>query len=481
MRLGSEPRLLSLIESKPITRNDLPTPRNMRAIARHRQVLVISCDALALSVLPDARRQFTEAFLQLSQRVSEIKTPAPALGAGAGNRETFKRRFSMILNERVNAKLPKAGIVAALLLAAIALPGWAFHEPSPEETTADKAAETISAKPIHTLKHEEKFGEGSGNVHSVAWSPDGRTLASTTYEVFLWSPDGTLSKRGLLGNVKFGVAFSPDGKQLAVGSAKPGPREASDMTARILLLDAKSLELKRKLDASLNSWVRPVAFSPDGKLLLGGSGIMEVKKLKGGNAIYSIGSAFPVWDVAKGTLIVEADDYKYDRVRAIAFSPDGKTLATGNQYRVTLRNPKTWLATKVLEKSLGGMGLAFSPDGKSLAVANLHNQVQLFDVKSGKLLRTLKHPKGAWMKAVAFSPDGKLLVSGGSNGAPKPGRKQSVGSVLQLWNARTGKLIQSLKDHELQVNRVAFNPKDANTFASASEDGTVKIWRITRK
>jgi beta-lactamase regulating signal transducer with metallopeptidase domain len=128
----------------------------------------IACDALALSVLPHERTQFAEALLHLSQRVAETKTPAPALGAGTGKRQTFKRRFSMILNDRVNAKLPKTGLVTALLLFLVALPAWAFREQdrpggddSSTRTAASRqpakrgAAKPVAARPAYSLDKDE--------------------------------------------------------------------------------------------------------------------------------------------------------------------------------------------------------------------------------------------------------------------------------------------------------------------------------------
>ncbi|RYN76833.1 hypothetical protein AA0119_g13569, partial [Alternaria tenuissima] len=106
--------------------------------------------------------------------------------------------------------------------------------------------------------------------------------------------------------------------------------------------------------------------------------------------------------------------------------------------------------------------VAFSPDGKTLASASRDGTVKVWDAGSGKAVQTLKgHSWGVY--AVAFSPDGKTLASASDDG------------TVQVWDAGSGKAVQTLKGHSSLVKAVAFSP-DGKTLASASYDKTIKLW-----
>ncbi|WP_193943576.1 trypsin-like peptidase domain-containing protein [Sphaerospermopsis aphanizomenoides] len=281
----------------------------------------------------------------------------------------------------------------------------------------------------------------SNLVGSVAFSPDGKTLASGSGDntIKLWDVATGQSIATLTGHSDDvnSVAFSPDGKTLASGSR--------DKT--IKLWDVATGQSIATLTGH-SEWVISVAFSPDGKTLASGSNDRTIK----------------LWDVATGRKIATLTGHS-EPVSSVAFSPDGKTLASGSLDNTI----KLWdVATGKSIATLTGhseevISVAFSPDGKTLASGSLDNTIKLWDVATGKSIATLTgHSDSVY--SVAFSPDGKTLASGSSDKTSK------------LWDVATGQSIATLTGHSDGVSSVAFSP-DGKTLASGSWDGTIKIWR----
>jgi WD40 repeat protein len=281
-------------------------------------------------------------------------------------------------------------------------------------------------------------------VFRIAFSPDGKRIAGTTYDstVVVWDAQtGRLldTLRGHAGIVS-SVAFSPDGKQLASA--------AEDGTVRVW--DMPRGENPLTLTGH-TGWVECVAWSSDGTRLASASRDRTVK----------------VWDAHGGPELFTFRGHT-EPVYGVAFSPEGKYVASAGLDRAV----KVWDArTGQVRNNLEGhtervSAVAFAPDGSRLASAAKDRLVKVWEMPSGRLLHTLGgHSDFVW--SVAFSPDGKRLASSSSDW------------TVKVWEVADGREAFTLQGHTGGVESVVFSP-DGTRLASAAGDWTVKVWRAAK-
>jgi WD40 repeat protein/serine/threonine protein kinase len=285
--------------------------------------------------------------------------------------------------------------------------------------------------------------EGGGI--NVAYSPDGKRLASTGEGgLKVWDAQTGKELFSLKVQYESGfpdsrLAFSPDSKRLANASEDGTVKVWDAQTGRELL--------------TIKGGGGSVAYSPDGKRLASpGEGGLKVWDAQTGKELFSL----------KG---------QRGEVCSVAFSPDGKCLAGGQDNGWV----KVWDA-QTGEELFSLMGhtiqvnsVAYSPDGKRLASAGWEGTVKVWDAQPEHKPLTLRGAAVSSVASVAFSPDGKRLASGGS------GRPVSGPGALNLWVAQTGREILALRGHTAKVTTVAYSP-DGKRVASGSDDKTLKVW-----
>ncbi len=231
------------------------------------------------------------------------------------------------------------------------------------------------------------------------------------------------------------VAFSPDGNQIIVAGDNP-PQIWEVASGRKLL----------ELIGHTNTINYGVAFSPDGRFILTGSWDNTIR----------------LWDAHTGQ---ELRNINQLTVQGVAFSPDGKFMATAATAGVRLWNSQTGQELREFKGNVDSYRVAFSPDGRFIVVASGSGDgnARIFEVQTGKLVRSFFGGSTLGMNSAAFSPDGKTIITA------------SIDKIVRLWDVQTGRELRKFIGHTDNVWTASFSP-DGRTIATASADGTVRLW-----
>ena len=298
------------------------------------------------------------------------------------------------------------------------------------------------------------FRRHTGNVRSVAWSPDGTRTASGSDDrtVQVWDVvNGSLSftYSGHTSAVRT-VAWSPDGSRIA-SAGKDGI---------VHVWEASTGQPVLTYRGHAGDLVAAVAWSPDGKRIVSASGG---------------GSQVQVWDAINGSHYFTYTGHPAHGVLTVAWSPDGSRIASaGDDGNVRIWDASTGRDVFVnlfgypngFQRSDPVNMVAWSPDSTRIASGSDGKTVQVWDASNGKQVYTYRGhfntPLG-FVTTVAWSPDGTRIASG------------SYDRTVQVWDAVSGQHAYIYRGHTATVTTVAWSPEGAH-IASGSDDRTVQVW-----
>ena len=294
--------------------------------------------------------------------------------------------------------------------------------------------------------------------------------------------DSFATLRGEFGRLHH-LAFSPDGESIAAGNTNTEKLQDGKIwnVGHVKIWDVRTKQERLVINTG-NQSLNAIAFSPDGKhLALGGSGIWDAKSGKqltyippdhfacyspdGSLVASALENSIVFIDCLSGNRQSQLDGHT-GKVESLAFSPHGRTLAScARDGTVRLWSTQSWQEIKILHgHSRAVTFVAFSSDGGTLASSGEDGTIRLWDVKNSNELRIMSSLSK--YGPLAFSPDLKLVAA-----------VDDIQTCVRMVSVESNRVVSTLRGHWRRIYSVAFSG-DGNTLATCSGDGTVKLWDV---
>jgi WD40 repeat protein len=317
---------------------------------------------------------------------------------------------------------------------------------SPDGSQLVTAGQTINLWDAANGTQLTSFVGHQDMISDVAFSPDGKRIVSGSKDntIKVWEP-GVDHKAPLkLEGRHKGMAFSPDGNRIVTGGEN------------ITIWDAATGDQVMRINHAGGC----TSFSPDGKRIISTDGRTDANGIK-------------VWDAITGKELLTLSGHDgtiNGTIWSMSYSPDGTRIVSGGEDKTV----RIWNASTGAEvMTLRGHGdwpelpscspvssVVFSPDGKLIASGSYDRTIKIWNAKTGAEVRTLEHSH--LVSGATFSPNGSQIVS-------------THGRSIRVWDATTGSELLTLEGHDKEVITVAFSP-DGKRILSGSKDETIKIW-----
>ena len=347
---------------------------------------------------------------------------------------------------------------------------------SGDETIAnistDATERTVRVWDVETGETLHEFKLNSGFVRAVAISPDNKYVMAGSWDssqggkLTLWDIETGAEVRRFFGhaNIVTGITFSPDGKYIYSSSW--------DSTLRVWDFNT-AVEIARY--ATFGDRLLRLSISPDGQYALVASGNLQGNEIQRDRE-RSVDTSVWLMDLQSRAQVATISGFN-DWAWSVATDPTGEFIATGTgplntsnavdtTVRVFNRNTSALIWQSTDQHTSTVEGLAYSHDGKLIASGDWNGTIVIWDAQTGEEIRRLSEMSGIKVLNVVFSPDDTLLASANGNG------------TITLWDVMTGDMTRQFGDYADEVVSLAFHPS-GETILAGDNDGVVKLWNIT--